>query len=81
MKKLVFFSENLNKLFPQADEIFNEKSKEVDEILIPNFEKLKGEFDKGETPTKLEFFLGGKNENFKNKLMQLGIDQKDHIFL
>ena len=29
-KKISCFSENLNKLFPQTDEIFNEKPKEVD---------------------------------------------------
>ena len=69
------FSKNLNKSFPRAHEIFNEKLKEVDEIPIQSFGKIIAKLDRGETPPKLEFFARGENVNIKNKLIQLGIDQ------
>lgn len=54
--------------------------KKIGKISIPNSEKIIGELDRGKTPPKLEFFVGSENKNFKNKLIQLGIDisQQDY---
>ena len=75
------FSESLNKLFPKADEIFNDQIIiDVDddddlpkhEIAIPNIQILFKELNHGKLPEELKFFSGGSNggNEFKFHAMQ-----------
>ena len=78
--KQVRFSEYLNKLFPKADEIFNDQKNYVGdggdlpkhEITIPNAQTLFKELNDRKLPEELKFFSGrtdGGNE-FKFHAMQ-----------
>ena len=44
----IVFSDDLNRLFPKADEIFSEAKPKTNEILIPNYETMLSEIDKGD---------------------------------
>ena len=61
--KKVKFSENLNKLFPKADEIFNDQKIDVDdddlpkhEIMIPNIQTIFKELNDRKLAEELKFF-------------------------
>ena len=78
--KKVKFSENLNKLFPKADEIFNDQKIDFGddddlpkhEIMIPNTQTLFKELNDGKLPEELKFFLVGSDSGnkFKFHMMQ-----------
>ena len=78
--KKVKFSENLNKLFPKADEIFNDEKIDFGddddlpkhEIMIPNTQTLFKELNDGKLPEELKFFLVGSDggNKFKFHMMQ-----------
>ena len=69
----VKFSENLNKLFSKADEIFNKNSKQKpwfddaeslgkpDEMTIPQAQVIYKELNEGKFPEQLTFFSGGNS--------------------
>ena len=66
--KKVRFSDYLNKLFPKADEIFNDQKIDVDddnlpkhEITLPNTQTMFKELNDGKLTEELKFFSGGSD--------------------
>ena len=61
--KKVRFLENLNKLFPKADEILDDQKIDIDddnlsEIAIPNTQTMFKELNDAKLPEELNFFFG-----------------------
>ena len=65
------FLENLNKLFPKADKIFDDNEKinidddDLPEITIPNTQTLFKELNNSKLPEELKFVAGGTNAGNK----------------
>ena len=73
-------SENLQNLFPEADQIKKNWRQNKKWSTLPNIEKIIQELTKGKTLVQLDFFSGGKNEKFQIKAMQLGLSEKNIVF-
>ena len=73
--------DNLNYLFPKAEQVFNEPEPVKNEIPIPNYEGIIKEINKGEIPIELDFFVGAENIDLKNEVMQLGVEDDGLEFL
>ena len=76
--------DNLNKLFPKAEKVFQDqpiKDEIKNEVSHPTMEKVIEQLNVGITPSELQFFTGGKNKKFENKVNFLVIDQNGRQFL
>lgn len=63
-------------MFSEADQALKDKKIEDEirnEILLPNIEKILQKWNEGKTPVQLDFFIGGENEKFSSKAMQIGL--------
>ena len=77
-------SELLNQLFPEAKKIFDDEKTDEEpktEFSLPKYNEIMEELNKGNIPRQLDFFVGGQNLEFQNRIMQLGIDQDSRDFL
>ena len=80
--KKIVFSEDLNKLFPKAEEVFNKEEKIKNEIALLNYNNIMKELNRSQIPLKLDFFVGGEeNMDLQNKIIQLSIDEDGLEFL
>ena len=70
-------SEPLNQLFD--DEKTDEEPKT--EFLLPKQDEIMEEINKSNIPPQLDFFVGERNLEFQNRIMQLGIDEDTRDFL
>ena len=50
-------------------------------MLPKDLEKTFSKIDQGEIPQKLKFFVGGQNDEFKNRVRSLGISTSSSEFL
>ena len=69
----------LSKLFPEVeddsgkyDSQDNNDDQKLNELHIPELREILSKIDKGEVPKQLEFFEGGKNKEFQDKVKLIG---------
>ena len=60
----ITFSDELSKLFPEANEKTAEQEEKINELPFNNLEEIFSKIDKGEIPKELKFFVGGLNNEF-----------------
>ena len=77
----VTFSEELSKLFPEANEKMIEQKDEIPDLQIQDLDQISSKIDRGEIPKHLNFFTGGINREFGNKVRSLGILTNSADFL
>ena len=76
--------DKLNKMFPEAANIFQETPTETavkNEISIPNLQKITSELERGAVPKELMFFRGGENVQLRKKLDIFGLNVNIETFL
>ena len=76
----ITFSDELSKLFPEANRKIAEQEEKVNDLPLNNLENFFSKIDKGEIPKELKFFVGGLNNEFENRLRSLGISTTQTIF-
>ena len=77
----ITFSDELSKLFPEANEKTAEQEEKINELPFNNLEEIFSKIDKGEIPKELKFFVGGLNNEFENSVRSLGISTSSNEFL
>ena len=75
----VTLDENLQRVFPEADRVFNAKPEEARENLA--FEESSSTLERGEIPRELEFFTGDENNNFRQRLNKLNLNDRNRDFV
>ena len=55
----ITFSDELPKLFPEANEKIAEQEEKINDLPLNNLEEIFSKIDKGEIPKELKFFVGG----------------------
>ena len=71
-------SEQLSKLFQEVEDWGNHvggqnNDQKINELPIPKLTETLSIIDKGEVPKQLEFFEGGQNKEFENKVKSTGL--------
>ena len=51
------------------------------QVPLPNVEKIIQELNKCKTPLEMELFVGGENEKFQTKTMQIGLNPNNIEYL
>ena len=77
-------SDQLSKLFPQViDEgkIPEHEGENITSLPIDKLVEILTKTDKGQIPESIEFFSGGKNKNFDQKVQMLGVSSNSLDFL
>ena len=77
-------SENLQDLFPEADQVLKDEKIENEirnEVLLPNIEKILQELNEGKTSVQLKIFVGWENKKFQSKAIQLELSENNIEFL
>ena len=69
----ITFSEELNSLFPEANEKMAEQGEKIGDLPLQNFVDIFSKINKDEISKELNFFVGGLNHEFENKVRPLGI--------
>ena len=77
----ITFSDELPKLFPEANEKIAEQEEKINDLPLNNLEEIFSKIDKGEIPKELKFFVGGLNNEFENRVRSLGISTDSNDFL
>ena len=77
----ITFSEELSKLFPEANEKMTEQEEKINDLPLRDLEKIFSKIDQGEIPQELKFFAGGRNDEFKNRVRSLEISTSSSEFL
>ena len=80
----IAISELLNQLFAKAKNIFDDVKTDKEpktEFPLPKYNQIMEELSKGNIPPQLDLFVWGQNLEFKNRIMQLEIDQHSRDFL
>ena len=87
-KSYLHLSENLSKLFPEVKDGSgkyvnqdNNDDQKINELQIPELTKILSKIDKGEVPKQLEFFEGGQNKEFADKVKLIGLSTDSIKFL
>ena len=79
--------EQLSKLFPEAEDgggggyLGQEDDQKINEFPIPELTENLSKIDKGEVPKQLEFFEGGQNKEFEDKVKLIGLSTDSIEFL
>ena len=71
----------MSTLFPEVNEKIAEQEKKMNDLNLNNLEEIFSKTDKGEVPKELKLFVGGLNNEFKNKVRTLGISTSSNDFL
>ena len=71
-------SEQLSELFQEVEDWGNHvgsqnNDQKINELPIPKLTETLSKIDKGEVPKQLEFFEGGQNKEFENKVKSTGL--------
>ena len=71
-------SEQLSKLFQEVEDWGNHvggqnNDQKINELPIPKLTETLSKIDKGEVPKQFEFFEGGQNKEFENKVKSTGL--------
>ena len=77
----ITFSDELNRLFPEANEKIAEQEEKIGDLPLNNLVDILSKIDKGEIPKELNFFVGGLNNEFENRVRSLGISTSSSEFL
>ena len=64
----ITFSDELPKLFPEANEKVAGQEEKINDLPLNNLEEIFSKIDKGEIPKELKFFVGGLNNEFENRI-------------
>ena len=75
----ITLDENLQSVFPEADRVFEANADEARENL--KYEEFSSQLERGEIPRELEFFTGDENENFRERLNELGLNDRNREFV
>ena len=79
--------EQLSKLFPEVEDgggggyLGQEDDQKINEFPIPELTENLSKIDKGEVPKQLEFFEGGQNKEFEDKVKLIGLSTDSIEFL
>ena len=65
--KEITFSDELSKVFPEANEKIVEQEEKITDLPLNNLEEIFSKADKGEIPKELKFFFGELNNEFENR--------------
>ena len=78
-------STQLSKLFPEVEDgtkiIDDKNDKKINELPIQKSTKILSKTDKGEVPKQLNFFKGGENIEFENRVKSSGLSTNSIHFL
>ena len=71
-------SDQLSKLFPKVQDgsasiTLDNDADKINGLPIPTLTDILSKIDKGEVPKQLEFFEGGQNREFENKVKLIGL--------
>ena len=83
----IHLSEQLPKLFPEVEDgvgggyLRQEDDKKTNELPILELTEILSKIDQGEVPKQLEFFEGGQNKEFEDKVKLIGISTDSIEFL
>ena len=83
----IYLSEQLLKLLPEVDNgggdgyLGQEDDQKINEFPIPELTEILSKIDKGEVPKQLEFFEGGQNKKFEDKVKLIGLSTDSIEFL
>ena len=72
-------SEQLSKLFTEVEDgggggyLGQEEDQKINELPIPELTEILSKIDKGEVPKQFEFFEGGQNKEFEDKVKLIGL--------
>ena len=71
-------SDQLSKLFPKVQDgsasiTLDNDADKINGLPIPTLPDILSKIDKGEVPKQLEFFEGGQNREFENKVKLIGL--------
>ena len=77
----ITFSDELSKLFPEANEKIAEQEEKINNLPLKNIGEIFSKIDQGEVPKELEFFLGGLSNEFENRVRSLGVSTNSGEFL
>ena len=80
----IALSDQLSKLFPQVNDegkIPEHKGENITSLPIEKLVEILTKTDKGQIPEVFEFFSGGKNKNFDQKVKMLGVSSNSLDFL
>ena len=75
----ITLDENLQNVFPDADRVFEAEPDEAKENYA--FEESSSTLERGEIPRELEFFTGGENTNFRQRLDMLDLNKNNSNFV
>ena len=78
-------STQLSKLFPEVEDstkIIDDKNNvKINELPIQQLTEILSKIDKGEVPKPLNFFEGGENIEFENRVKSVGLSTNSTQFL
>ena len=77
----ITLSDELSKLFPEANENIAEQEEKINDLPLNNLEEIFSKIYKVEVPKELKFFVGGLNNEFENRVRSLGISTSSNDFL
>ena len=80
----ITLSDQLSKLLPQVNDegkIPEHKGENITSLPIDKLVEILTKTDKGQIPESIEFFSGGKNKNFDQKVQMLGVSSNSLDFL
>ena len=77
----IIFSEELSKLFPEANKKMAGQEEKINDLLLRDLEKIFSKTDQGEIPQELKSFVSGRNDAFENRVTSLGISTSSSEFL
>ena len=83
----IHLSKQLSKLFPEVEDgsgggyLSQEDNQKINELPIPELTEILSKIDKGEVPKQLEFFEGGQNKEFEDKVKLIGLSTDSIQFL
>ena len=75
----IYQSEQLSRLFPDVEDddggvyLGQKDDQKINELPIPELTEILFKIGKAEVPKQLEFFEGGQNKEFKDKLKLIGL--------
>ena len=61
----------MSKLFPEANKKIADQEEKINHLPLNNLDEIFSKIGKGEIPKELKFFIGGLNNEFKNRLRSL----------
>ena len=75
----ITLDENLQSVFPEADRVFEANADEARENL--KYEEFSFQLERGEIPREWEFFTEDENKNFRERLNELALNDRNREFV